>query len=180
MCILVCMVQNSLQIRITLLGSFLTKPFLVKLIMFYYLSTGKLSPLSKLQPMTSASEILPKVRSECCQYYKDSRTMELFSRRRRRLVSAQLPFIHCLYCFVSSYINTTSYHLGRYEPSSPVSCRAPCQNHHVITTLLYHKRFISRQNDSRYSCKSRPLHVKGTSLTWQASQSPLNEMSAKN
>ena len=27
-------------------------------------------------------------------------------------------------------INTTACHLGRYEPSSPVSCRAPCLNYH--------------------------------------------------
>ena len=27
-----------------------------------------------------------------------------------------------LFC---KFINTTAYHLGRYEPSSPISCRAP-------------------------------------------------------
>ena len=33
-----------------------------------------------------------------------------------------LDALFLLFCI---FINTTAYHLGRYEPSSPVSCRAP-------------------------------------------------------
>ena len=50
-------------------------------------------------------------------------SMELFSRRRWRLVSAQLSnnFGYCPWCSVPFciFINTTAYHLGRYEPSTP-------------------------------------------------------------
>ena len=64
----------------------------------------------------------------------DRFTMELFSRRRWRLVSAQLSneFGYCPWCTVSIvlyfnalsllfciFINTTSYHLGRYDTSPP-------------------------------------------------------------
>ena len=53
--------------------------------------------------------------------------MELFSRRRWRLVSAQLcncetNLVIALYTpslLFCKFINTTAYHLGRYEPSSP-------------------------------------------------------------
>ena len=40
-----------------------------------------------------------------------------------------LDTLSLLFCI---FINTTAYHLGRYEPSSPVSCRAPRSN-----TFLY-------------------------------------------
>ena len=33
-----------------------------------------------------------------------------------------LDALSLLFCI---FINTTAYHVGRYEPSSPVSCRAP-------------------------------------------------------
>ena len=36
-----------------------------------------------------------------------------------------LDALSLLFCI---FINTTAYHLGRYEPSSPVSCRAPRVN----------------------------------------------------
>ena len=65
-----------------------------------------------------------------CASQLERSSMELFSRRRWRLVSAQwsknlviaLDALSLLFCI---FINTTAYHLGRYEPSSPISCRAP-------------------------------------------------------
>ena len=56
--------------------------------------------------------------------------MELFSRRRRRhdLPNCQTNLVIALHApslLLCHFINTTAYHLGRYEPSSPVSCRAP-------------------------------------------------------
>ena len=33
--------------------------------------------------------------------------------------------IYTLYLLFCKFINTTAYNLGRYEPSSPISCRAP-------------------------------------------------------
>ena len=39
----------------------------------------------------------------------------------KKLVIA-LYTLSLLFC---KFINTTAYHLGRYKPSSPVSCRAP-------------------------------------------------------
>ena len=58
-------------------------------------------------------------------YLPKSLTMELFSRRRWRLVSAQLSniFGYCRlgmhYLIIFNFINTTAYHLGRYESASP-------------------------------------------------------------
>ena len=41
-----------------------------------------------------------------------------------------LPFIHSLSLLFCKFINTTAYHLGRQEPSSLVSCRAPHSNYY--------------------------------------------------
>ena len=56
--------------------------------------------------------------------------MELFSRRRWRVVSAQLSnkFGYALYTLpllFCKFLNKTACHWGQYEPSSPVSCHAP-------------------------------------------------------
>ena len=64
-------------------------------------------------------------------------TMELFSRRRWRLVSAQLSknlvmALYTLSLLFFKFINTTAYHLGRYEPSSPVSCHTPCTDNFIL------------------------------------------------
>ena len=63
------------------------------------------------------------------------RQMEVYSRRRWILESAQLSnkFGYCpLYTLsiVFKFINTTAYHLGRYEPSQPISYRAPQEKIH--------------------------------------------------
>ena len=63
-------------------------------------------------------------------------TMELFSRRRWRLVSAQLSnkFGNCP-LYSDSIVFVSYKHNGRYEPSSPVSCCVPHTNclkkHHL-------------------------------------------------
>ena len=44
------------------------------------------------------------------------------------LPNCETNFVIALYTLsllFSKLINTTAYHLGRYEPSSPVRCRAP-------------------------------------------------------
>ena len=64
--------------------------------------------------------------------------MEHFSRRRWRLVSAQLSikFCYCPWCTVSIVLyfhKHNSLPLGAYKPSSPVSCRAPQT---ILTTIF--------------------------------------------
>ena len=34
--------------------------------------------------------------------------------------------LHALSLLFRHFINTIAYHMGRYKPSSPISCRAPC------------------------------------------------------
>ena len=45
--------------------------------------------------------------------------------------------LHTLSLLFCKFIKTTAYHLGRYQPSSPVSCHAPQLEYHL--TII--KRF---------------------------------------
>ena len=51
------------------------------------------------------------------------------------LPNCQTNFIIALYrlsLLFYKFINTTAYHLGRYKPSSPVSCHAPCMDTKIL------------------------------------------------
>ena len=45
--------------------------------------------------------------------------------------------IDALSLLIGIFINTTAYHLGRYEPSSPVSCHSPWLNISADTSREY-------------------------------------------
>ena len=51
------------------------------------------------------------------------------------LPNCQTNLVITLHVLSWHFINTTAYHLGRYEPSSPVSCRAPHLNRRLFKEL---------------------------------------------
>ena len=78
---------------------------------YFFLMTG-------FEPQTCGPQPLPQ-----------SQHLMLSSSRRSRLVAAQLSNKLVFHLHEWLFINTTAYHLGWYELSTPVSCFAPRQIH---------------------------------------------------
>ena len=81
----------------------------------------------------------------------------------RYLPNCQTNLVIALYTLsllFCKFINTTAYHLGRFKPSSPVSCRAPClvtKDYLVLypswTSGSLHNIIVCAQNNfSRSKC----------------------------
>ena len=104
------------------------------------------------------------------------RSMELFSRRRWRLVSAQcqttlvialdaLPLLFCI------FINSTAYHLGIYKPSPPstkelhgttVTCKHCTKMEAILSNNFVCTKTIGRRNLDRFFRMNPQLQDGGT------------------
>ena len=91
--------------------------------------------------------------------------MELFSRSRWRLVSAQLwtnlaITLYTLSLLFCKFINTTAYHLGWNESSSPVRCHTPQRNAWPFGAdkTLCQKRILFQINEAPARARE-PAHL---------------------